>query len=232
MSSHRVLVEPGALVAGATVDLDDQAVHHLRVRRAEPGQDATVFDGAGVTAAGVLARAGKAWQVAVEAVELHPAATVLILAVGAGDRDRFLALAEKCTELGVSRLIPLLTERSVQVETRLREAGIERARWRAREACKQSGNPWATLVDDLTPIDGIIGRFPGVRWLLADPHGAPPESTSTAAPIGWCIGPEGGFAEGEVTAIRAQMAAVPVRLGGHVMRFETAAVVAAGVTRT
>ena len=231
MSDHRLLAEPGALVVGATVALNDEETHHLRVRRAEAGQEAKLFDGAGVTARGVLARAGKGWQVDVGVVEHHPAAAVLILAVGAGDRDRFLALAEKCTELGVPRLVPLVTERSAQVETRLREAGLERARKRAREACKQSGNPWATVVDELTPIAALADRFRGVKWLLADPQGASPGTIATVAPVGWLIGPEGGLTEDEVALAREQLGAEPVRLGRYVMRFETAAVVAAGVSR-
>ena len=231
MSDHRLLVGTGALIAGVTIALDEEEAHHLRVRRAEAGQGAVLFDGAGATAHGVLERAGKGWQVTVGPVERRPAESILHLAVGAGDRDRFLALAEKCTELGVTRLIPLVTERSLQVETRLREVGVERARKRAREACKQSGNPWATLVDDLTPINALLHQAHGMRWLLADPSGVPPDAISTDGPTGWCIGPEGGFTEVEVAAIRAQLGAEPVQLGVHVMRFETAAVVAAVVTR-
>jgi 16S rRNA (uracil1498-N3)-methyltransferase len=231
MNSHRLLVEPGVLVVDATVLLDAEEAHHLRVRRAEAGEGAELFDGSGATARGKLQRAGKGWQIAVSQVEHHPAAPVLILAVGAGDRDRFLALAEKCTELAVTRLIPLVTERSAQVETRLRDAGVERARKRAREACKQSGNPWATLVEDLTPIDALIEYAHGVNWFLADPEGALPEVSAGEASIGWCIGPEGGFTEVEVAAIKSHLGAEAVRLGGYVMRFETAAVVAAGVSR-
>lgn len=229
MSDHRVLVEPGTLVVGATVSLADDEAHHLRVRRADAGQGARLFDGAGVTARGVLERAGKGWLAAVEEVTQHPTAPVLVLAVGAGDRDRFLALAEKCTELGVTRLIPLVTDRSVQVETRLRESGVERARKRAREACKQSGNPWATVVDDLTAFAKLTEGDLGVRWLLADPRGMSAGSITTEDPIGWLIGPEGGFTDVETRAIKALLAAEPVQLGRHMMRFETAAIVAAAM---
>jgi 16S rRNA (uracil1498-N3)-methyltransferase len=231
MSSHRVLVHAGALVAGTTITLDDEESNHLRVRRAEHGQGARLFDGAGVTATGVLAKAGKGWQVAVESAEHHAPQSELILAVGAGDRDRFLSLAEKCTELGVTRLIPLITERSAQVETRLRESGVERCRKRAREACKQSGNPWATVVDDLTRMDALAGAYPDVRWMLADPHGAPIGSIPGDIAAGWLIGPEGGFSESETAAMVSGLGASRVQLTRHVMRFETAAVVAAGVRR-
>lgn len=228
MTDHRVLVAPGALVIGITVSLDDEEAHHLRVRRAEAGQRAKLFDGAGVTGRGGLATARKGWQVTVEQVEQSPLGPILILAVGAGDRDRFLSLAEQCTELGVTRLIPLMTERSVQVETRLRESGVARARKRAREACKQSGNPWATIVDDLTRLDRLGNSYSGVRWLMADPKGATLGAITNDGPIGWLIGPEGGFTEPEVVVIREHLHAAPIRLGLHVMRFETAAVVAAG----
>jgi 16S rRNA (uracil1498-N3)-methyltransferase len=169
--------------------------------------------------------------VAVERVEVHPSEREVVLAVGAGDRDRFLALAEKCTELGVTRLIPLITERSSQVETRLRDAGVERARKRAREACKQSGNAWATVVDELTPVDALAARFPRMRWLLADPDGGAVPSIDAPTAIGWLIGPEGGFTVAERETMRSALGATPVKLGRHVMRFETAAVVAAGMSR-
>jgi 16S rRNA (uracil1498-N3)-methyltransferase len=238
VSSHRVLVEPGFLIAAATVTLDDEEANHLRVRRAEVGATVQLFDGAGVMATGVLAKAGKGWQATVAQVEHHPAESALILAVGAGDRDRFLALAEKCTELGVTQLVPLVTERSNQVETRLRESGVERCRKRAREACKQSGNPWATVVSDLTRIDALADTHPGVRWFLADPvgirvpreHG--PSDLLPPTSIGWLIGPEGGFTDGEAEMMRTNLSALSVQLTTHVMRFETAAVVAAGVFRS
>jgi 16S rRNA (uracil1498-N3)-methyltransferase len=227
MSDHRVLVEPGTLRLGVTVQVEDEEAHHLRVRRAEAGQGVKLFDGAGVTARGGLAEAGKGWQVTVEEVTDHPATPDLILAVGAGDRDRFLSLAEKCTELGVTRLIPLLTERSAAVATRLRDSGVERARKRAREACKQSANPWATIVDEVTALAALADRAIGGRWLLADPHGAPVASIAVAPPVGWLIGPEGGFTEAELVVVREQLAAASVRLGRHVLRFETAAIAAA-----
>ncbi len=230
MIEHRLLVAPGGLVVGLAVSLDDEESHHLRVRRAETGQRVMLFDGAGVTGHGVLTSAGKGWQATVEQVEHHPPTTLLILAVGAGDRDRFLSLAEKCTELGVTRLIPLVTERSAQVETRLRESGVERARKRAREACKQSGNPWATVVADLTRIAVLGKSYPGVRWLMADPKGTTLGAVTADAPVGWLIGPEGGFTEPEGVQMGERLGAAPVRLGRHVMRFETAAIVAAGGT--
>lgn len=230
MTAHRVLVAPGGLAVGLPASLDDEESHHLRVRRAEAGQRVQLFDGAGVTGYGMLTSVGKGWEVTVEQVEDHPPAAPLILAVGAGDRDRFLALAEKCTELGVTRLIPLVTERSAQVETRLRESGVERARKRAREACKQSGNPWATVVADLTRLDALGKSDPGVRWLMADPKGTTLGAVTAAAPVGWLIGPEGGFTEPEGGLLREHLGAAPVRLGRHVMRFETAAVVAAGAS--
>ncbi len=229
MNHHRALVEPGALVAGTTLALDGEESNHLRARRAEAGDHITLFDALGVTADTTLTRAAQGWTVDVQQVEQHLPGRTLILAVGAGDRDRFLALAEKCTELGVTRLIPLITERSAQVETRLREGAIEKCRRRSREACKQSGNPWATVVDDLTKLDALQGRVAEVRWLLAAPNGAAMPAPANDEALGWLIGPEGGFSEAEVEFARTSLGAGPVRFAKHVLRFETAAVVAAGV---
>ena len=231
MSHHRALVEPGELVSGKSVTLDAEESNHLRARRAEAADQVTLFDGSGVTAEATLTKAGKGWTAEVQQVERHLPGRTLILAVGAGDRDRFLSLAEKSTELGVTRLIPLITERSAQVETRLREGAIEKCRRRSRDACKQSGNPWATVVDDLTTLDELSRKSPDVRWLLAAPDGAAMPVIASDVAIGWLIGPEGGFSEAEVECARTSLGAGPVRFAKHVLRFETAAVVAAGVSR-
>lgn len=226
----RVFVPRGTIETGATIALDDQEGHHLAVRRAGDRVAAHALDGAGGLGMGTLRHTGSNWLFEVEMAVIQPRPPELVLAVGAGDRDRFLTLAEKAAELGVTRVIPLETTHTRSVASRLREGAIEKAQRRAREACKQSGNPWQPAIDPLATIAALPGIASGVRWLSADPRGGDLPTTLSQDPVGWLIGPEAGFSDAELEAIEADLGATPIRLGRHVMRFETAAIAAAVLT--
>jgi 16S rRNA (uracil1498-N3)-methyltransferase len=224
-----VLVAPGALAAGKTIALDSSERHHLTVRRAQAGVDVLVLDGVGNVARGMIGGSGEG--VTVGAIEHVPAPASLVLAVGAGDKERFMALAERCTELGVTTLVPLLTERSQAVDSRFRDGALEKARRRAREACKQSENPWATIVEESCHLTELAARYPGLRWLLAhaSARACPPILVGDA--IGWLIGPEGGLTTAEISFAGGQLGATTVGLSPVVLRFDTAAVAAAAITQ-
>lgn len=231
MTALRALVTPGSLADGMTIVLEDAELHHLRVRRSVAGADVVVLDGAGSSARGTLVDDGTRLGIAVGAVQAAPAMPVTILAVGAGDKDRFLLLAERCTELGVSRLIPLETERSQAVGSRVREGVLERARRRAREACKQSGNPWATVVEDACTLPALALRLGAIRWLLGDARGRRCPAMARDAAVAWIIGPEGGLTPAEIEYCRVDLAAELVSLGPATLRFDTAAIAAGVVTQ-
>lgn len=226
----RVLVPAAARSVGDTIRLDDDEAHHLDVRRVAEETAVEALDGAGTRLAGVVRRDGKRWQLYVEQVVQAPPPPETLLAVGGGDKDRFLWLAEKAAELGVTTLVPIETARSRHVENRLRPGTIDKARRRVLEACKQSGNAWVPRVADVEPLAGLGSRYPGRRWWLADPAGAPAEGSLGAAAVGWLIGPEGGFAAEDLTILERELAPVQVTLGVHVLRFETAALAAAVLT--
>jgi 16S rRNA (uracil1498-N3)-methyltransferase len=219
-------VPPGVLADGVVVDLDESERHHLKVRRAEVETEVLVFDGVGNMARGRVG--GRTVTVGVVQHVPRPAETVL--AVGAGDKERFLSLAERCTELGVTRLVPLVTERSQAVDGHFRDSALDKARRRAREACKQSENPWATVVDACCPIAELAARHPGLRWFLAHAGGGPGPAVAGDEAVGWLIGPEGGLVAGEFGFAFETLGAVSVGLGSSVLRFDTAAAAAAAIT--
>jgi 16S rRNA (uracil1498-N3)-methyltransferase len=221
-----VLVPPGVLVDSAVVELDESERHHLKVRRAEAETEVLVFDGAGSTARGTVA----GHRVTIGVVQHAPRPTETVLAVGAGDKERFLMLAERCTELGVTRLVPLVTERSQAVDGHFRDAALDKARRRAREACKQSRNPWATVVDASCPITELAVRHAGLRWFLAHAGGGLCPAMSHDEAVGWLVGPEGGLVASEFGFAFETLAAVSVGIGSSVLRFDTAAVAAAAIT--
>lgn len=226
----RFFAEPGALQAGALIALDEDETHHADVRRGREGESVELLDGEGAVATALLQRDGKRWSAKVADVRSIPAPATLVLALGAGDRDRFLSVVQQCSELGITRIVPIETERSRQVESRLRSAGVEKGRRRAREACKQSGNPWLPVIDDVMPLVelGITGS--GVRWFFGDPVGAPLPALREQAPVGWVIGPEGGFTPDEERWLRERLDATGIWFGPHILRFETAAAAAAVLT--
>jgi len=123
---------------------------------------------------------------------------------------------QKLTEIGVDRMVPLLSARSV-VRWPAGEAGTQVARLRrvAREAAMQSRRVWLPTVDVVTPF-AVMAAQPGAA--VAHPGGGPPSLDNPVV----LIGPEGGWDQAEV----ADAGRVLVGLGPSVLRTETAAVVA------
>jgi 16S rRNA (uracil1498-N3)-methyltransferase len=120
---------------------------------------------------GRLGRVGKDWSVEVSQVRREPAPVPVTLAVGAGDRERFGLLVEQAAQLGATAVVPLQTERTSGVSTRLRGEHLERVRRRGREALKQCGAVWAPEVGELRTLPEFLGGLSaGARW-LADPEG-------------------------------------------------------------
>ena len=134
-----------------------------------------------------------------------------------GDRAEWIV--QKLTELGVDRIIPLACERSVvRWEGERGRAQVARLARIAREACMQSRRVWLPEVAEVTPAAVLLAE-PGVA--RADVDGAWPDPSATVPWSTVVVGPEGGWSATE----RGGEGPV-VRLGEHVLRTETAALVA------
>ena len=218
-----LLAEPGTIEVGASVRSGPEEAHHLKVRRARAGEPIRVVDGRGQVGHGALQPDGTVLLSSLEVIVPPPGLT---LAVGAGDRDRFGWLVEKSAELGVTDLIPLETERTAGVASRVREQHLERLQRRALEAIKQCGAAWAPVVHPPRPLGDFLAEpGPGIRW-LASAGGGNPGGLPPGEPVLVVIGPEGGLSGAELEQLQGA-AFIPVRLGPHVLRFETAAMAAA-----
>ena len=218
----------GTLTAGATVTLDDEERHHLRVRRAVEGNQVRALDGAGTIAEGVLVRVGKDFAIRIEHVATVPQPPRFALVVGAGDKERFGWLAEKAAELGVTDLLPLKAERTRSVAAGIREGHVHALQRRARQAIKQSGAGWAPQVG--APVDVRFAASQGVpdyRW-LADATGESPPELPPNVPLVVVVGPEGGLIPAEREVFLAA-GFRRVRFAPDLLRFETAALAAAAV---
>jgi 16S rRNA (uracil1498-N3)-methyltransferase len=214
------------LVVGASLMLaGDEARHLATVMRARVGDEVTLFDGSGAEFSGRISEIRKS-GVELQVVARHEASRELALdltlavALPRGERQKWLI--EKATELGVTRLVPLETERGVAVAN---DSAVERLKRQVIEASKQCGRN--RLMEIGRPV-AAAGYFASVGSdslrLIADPAG---ESLSLvarqrSATVNFAIGPEGGFTPAEVAAAQAA-GWQRVSLGPRILRVETAA---------
>jgi 16S rRNA (uracil1498-N3)-methyltransferase len=224
-------VEGEAIVAGTEVALGEDAAHHARVRRIEVGARVALRDGAGMRAEGILVRLVKSEAaVSIDVVEHVPPPPAVHLLVPIADRDRMLWLAEKATELALTSWRPVLWQRSRSVTPRGEgDAFSKKVRLRMVSALLQSRGTWLPVIHPDASVTEALGSAPGARLVL-DPGGAPMLREALRAPVTLAIGPEGGFEPGEVAMLDAAGFS-RAALGGHIMRFETAAVAALAVAR-
>ena len=230
--TDRVLVPAGVhLEPGAKLVLDESESHHLKVRRAREGEALELRDGFGLVGTGRLVKQGEDWAVEVGGVTCHPRPSELTLVVGAGDRERFEWLVEKAAELGVTAIVPLETERTAGVSSRLRAAHLDKLRRRALEALKQCGAAWAPNVEPGTRLAELLARSGSGEHWLADAAGQPAPAVLKLEPVTVVVGPEGGLSAAERQSL-IQRGYRPISFGPHILRFETAAVVAAAAVMT
>jgi 16S rRNA (uracil1498-N3)-methyltransferase len=218
----------GPFQAGGVVILEDEEAHHVRVRRLEDGASLRLVDGRGGVATARLALEGAVTAARVVATTSVAAPPLTELIVGAGDRDRLLNLVEKATELGVTRIVPIVTERSRAVATRFQTAHLEKAQRRCRDAVKQCGAAWLPTIVSPLPLAEAIRTAPRATRLLAEPSGPAAPLLRETDPVVWAVGPEGGFSEAESASLEAAGFA-PVSLGRGTLRFDTAAIAALAV---
>jgi 16S rRNA (uracil1498-N3)-methyltransferase len=207
-----------------------EAHHLLHVMRAKVGEEVILFDGSGSEFAARVMNLGKAQvelQVLSSTVVNRESAIELTLAVALPKGDRQKWLVEKAVELGVTRIVPLTTKRSVAEASasaldRLRRTVIEASKQSGRNRLLEIGDPqdWRQAVQSLAPE--------GLR-ILADPGGKPlgafwprSEKTATLPPIVAAIGPEGGFTDEEINLAQSTNW-TRVGLGPRILRVETAA---------
>lgn len=219
-------------VVGASIVLDEDAAHHIRVRRLELGERVRVVDGAGGRATGTLVRVAKSQAVVkVEEVAQVPALPPLHAIVPIADRDRMLWLAEKCAELGVSSWRPLLWRRSRSVTPRGEGVTFQgKVRARMAAALTQCGGAWLPDLYPEATLDRAIAAAPPGARLLLDADAPPILSLDVRAPVTLAIGPEGGVEPDEREAL-VDAGFAPARLAGNILRFETAAVAGLAVVR-
>jgi 16S rRNA (uracil1498-N3)-methyltransferase len=227
---RRFAIAPERVVDGR-VTFDARQTRHLaRVLRLGPGDTVVASDGAGhdytVRLEAVRPRATGVVVGLADAAADSPLAITLVQGLPKG--DKLEAIVRAATELGVARVAPALTARTV-VRLAERQAAARLARWQrvAREAAKQCGRSAAPEVTPARALAACLDEARGADLALCLWEGqAPPLAAAlaeAASPrrIAVLVGPEGGLEESEVDAARAHGWRV-VGLGARILRTETA----------
>ena len=185
--------------------------HHLeRVLRLRPGDELTVADGLGRLR---LCRFGAEVQPDGDIEIVVPPVPEITLAFALTKGERPEWTVQKLTEVGVDRIVPFVSARSiVRWDDAKATRNAERLRRVAREAAMQSRRAFLPAVEDVTQFDDVAGR-PGAA--LAERGGTRPDLAHSCL----LVGPEGGWTDEELSAGLSR-----VTLGPTVLRAETAAI--------
>jgi 16S rRNA (uracil1498-N3)-methyltransferase len=217
------------LAEGARVVLDAAPANYLSaVLRLVPGDRVKLFDNRTGEWLAEIAEAEK------KRVTLHVTAHLrerepvpdLWLLFAPIKRGRIDWLVEKATELGVARLLPVITRRTIV--DRLNPERLLAHVVEAAEQCERTALP---TLDPPEKLERVLAAWPTERALLFadETGGAPLAGAARAGPAALLIGPEGGFTDEEREAIRTLPSARAVSLGPRILRADTAAVAALSV---
>jgi len=239
MQRHRFYAPPLSFTE-ASVRLDaDEARHLTRVLRLGSGARVFVFDGEGGEYECEVARVAK------HEVELNllrrlddtvesPLRLTLAQALIKG--DKFDWVIQKATELGVTRIVPLVTDHA-DVKRAEERAGQRLQRWRriSLEALKQCGRRRLVEICDPAPFDDFCGSTAHGACLIFSERGGENLAEVSAKlrdvnQLSLCVAPEGGWSEYELR-MAASCGFTPVSLGSRILRAETAAIAAVSLAQ-
>jgi 16S rRNA (uracil1498-N3)-methyltransferase len=224
---------------GARVELPAHSAHHAReVLRLRKGAAVRVFDGAGVEFDAVLDEVSRRTVSARlgHRVEPRPESPLhLVLAVSPLKGDRMELVLQKATELGVTEVWPVVTDRT-DAAARPALHGTRDERWArvASGAAEQCGRAVVPPVAPTVRLSELLARaFEGARVALLETSGHPPLA-ALARPsrpaVLLLVGPAGGFEAQEAERLKAS-GFVTASLGPRVLRAETAAVAAIAIAQ-
>ncbi len=211
---------------GARIELDAAQANYLgNVMRLSEGSELLVFDGSSGEWLARIAEAGKKRMALNVERRTREAETIpdVWLAFAPVKRNQTDWLVEKSTELGVARLVPVMTQRTIAERVKL-----ERLEATAIEAAEQCGRTRLPVIAEPLPLRKFLEiRDAGRTLYFADEAGGEAASSAfKSGPAMILTGPEGGFTDEERAAIRLAANAVPLSLGPRILRAETAALAA------
>ena len=239
---HRLLVETSLLNEESPV-LPKDAANHLKVLRPKAGEEVELFDGRGKWR--VFQVSGFKFQ---ERGCLVPASSICSMKSATCNLTLFACVTkgsrwdwtvEKATELGVTRIVPVISERTI-VRIPREERAAKRARWLriAEDAARQSDAKWLPeiceavdfrdalpLVRETTCFIGALTNPPSLP--LSEAVREKVSSSTLASDLSVFVGPEGDFTPEELASLME--IATPTSFGPTILRAETAAIFAVSV---
>lgn len=225
---HRFYVED-RVGSGIKADIKGDEARHIRnVLRLKIGDNVVLFDGSGQEFKCRVEAFGKD-SVSLEIIEAREGDTEspieIVLGQGVPKSDKMDLIIQKSTELGVSRIVPIFTERVI---SRTFNSGkLERWRRIAIEACKQSGRVRLPVVSEPVSIEEFVADTDKSSLKLIPWEAEEGTSLRDALPshlkdgkVSFIVGPEGGLSQAEVDLTKAG-GYIPVSLGKRILRTET-----------
>lgn len=223
---HRFFTED---IRDSLAFITGEDVHHLkRVLRLRPGDAVSICDGHNTDYDGVIRSLGEN-EASVELTNPRPSPYEPGLSVtlyqGLPKAGKLDFVVQKCVELGVARIVPLLTKRCVSEPVRDFEKKRTRLQRIADEAAKQSRRgllPEVTGIESLESLDG--SAYDLVLVAYEEERGRSIKDVLRGREIhsaAIVVGPEGGLAQEEVALLKSR-GAIPVSLGKSILRTETA----------
>ncbi|MFH0899483.1 MAG: 16S rRNA (uracil(1498)-N(3))-methyltransferase [Pseudomonadota bacterium] len=235
---HRLFVASERLRPGPLRLERDQFRYLVRVLRLRPGDSLMLFDGEGKETVATVAEVDRALAKVVLHVAEPPAAkttasprSLLWLICSVLKGERMSLVVQKATELGVGRITPVFTERSIpQTDPGKASERVERWRRISREASRQCGRADTPRIDEIAPLREAARAVPADAWKVILFEGATESLLRNALPIALpppaiavvAIGPEGGFGPDDLAVARDTGFTV-AGLGATILRAETAA---------
>jgi len=227
---------PDALRTGVTHRLPEAAAAHVtKVLRLAAGDPITLFDGSGADYDAVLkvvARSGVSAEVGTGRPVDRESSLDVTLLQGVSRGPRMDTVVQKATELGVRRLHPVLTGRSVvRLDAERARARLDHWQRIVISACEQCGRSVLPEVMAASPLDDALAALmPGTVGLTLDPRGEHTlgELLGSATRVALAIGPEGGFTEDEIRTLTGA-GFQGLRLGPRILRTETAPLAALAI---
>jgi 16S rRNA (uracil1498-N3)-methyltransferase len=215
------------------VEFSEHQSHQIdKVLRMQPGDRVVALDNAGWEYEAALKSVARKRVTAVILAKnpiTNEPAVDLTLFQSVLKRDKFEWVLQKCTEIGVVRFVPLITERTVarvpKQMTRWQRILIESAEQSGRGKIPELSDPqklfdaFANLPEDQTAL---------IPWEQAEGRGIRDALVDEATAVSLFIGPEGGFTKAEISQAK-QHEVIPVSLGRRILRSETAAIVASSL---
>lgn len=219
--------------------LDSEESRHVRALRLAAGAPVRLTDGAGcLWQSRFTGMAGGEAECVLERPLDPPPPLPVELAFPVGNKTHAMWLVEKAAEIGVAVLRPIESARTLSVADAARSPGFwNKAQRRSMAAVKQSGGAWLPEIAPPCPLERYVGENAdrgeeiGLRVRL-EPSGPPLATLADGwvpdRPVALVVGPEGGWTGAEIDRLDAGSYS-RAGLGPRVLRFETAAIVAAGV---